>query len=107
MEYAFVCGGSAGELCLSCAAPIVIETSVMNKTCDPVSIRVQGFDPEFRVPGPPNPCPMTAQMDNYFPAQNILQHFSSLTRLMGSWGQVWPESGRSPSKTLTYILVSY
>ena len=51
MEYAFVCGGSAGELCLSCAAPIVIETSVMNKTCDPVSIRVQGFDPEFRVPG--------------------------------------------------------
>ena len=50
MEYAFVCGGSAGELCLSCAAPIVIETSVMNKTCDPVSIRVQGFDPEFRVP---------------------------------------------------------
>ena len=51
MEYAFVCGGSAGELCLSCAAPIVIETSVMNKTCDPVSIRVPGFDPEFRVPG--------------------------------------------------------
>ena len=51
MEYAFVCGGSAGELCLSCTAPIVIETSVMNKTCDPVSIRVQGFDPEFRVPG--------------------------------------------------------
>ena len=51
MEYAFVCGGSAGELCLSCAAPIVIETSVMNKTCDPVSIRVQGCDPEFRVPG--------------------------------------------------------
>ena len=50
MEYVFVCGGSAGELCLSCAAPIVIETSVMNKTCDPVSIRVQGFDPEFRVP---------------------------------------------------------
>ena len=36
---------------LSCAAPIVIETSVMNKTCYPVSIRVQGFDPEFRVPG--------------------------------------------------------
>ena len=32
---------SAGELCLSCAAPIVIETSVMNKPCDPVSIRVQ------------------------------------------------------------------
>ena len=51
MEYAFVCGGSAGELCLSCAAPIVIETRVMNKTCDPVSIRVRGFDPEFRVPG--------------------------------------------------------
>ena len=52
MEYAIVCGGgSAGELCLSCAAPIVIETSVMNKTCDPVSIRVEGFDPEFRVPG--------------------------------------------------------
>ena len=49
-NYAFVCGGSAGELCLSCAAPIVIETSVMNKTCDPVSIRVYGFDPE-RVPG--------------------------------------------------------
>ena len=45
MEYAIVCGGSAGELCLSCAAPIVIETSVMNKTCDPVSIRVQGCDP--------------------------------------------------------------
>jgi hypothetical protein len=35
------------------------------------------------------------------------QHFSSLTRLMGSWGPVWPESGRTPSKTLTYILVSY
>ena len=51
MEYAFVWGGSAGELCLSCAAPIVIETRVMNKTCDPVSIRVQGLDPEFRVPG--------------------------------------------------------
>ena len=46
-----MCGGSAGELCLSCASPIVNETSVMNKTCDPVSIRVQGFDPEFRVPG--------------------------------------------------------
>ena len=29
----------------------MIETSVMNKTCDPDSIRVQGFDPEFRVPG--------------------------------------------------------
>ena len=28
------------------------------------------------------------------------QHFSSLTRLMGSWGQVWPESGRKPTKTL-------
>ena len=39
-NYAFVCGGSAGELCLSCTAPIVIESSVMNKTCDPVSIRV-------------------------------------------------------------------
>ena len=51
MEYAFVCGGSACELCLCCAAPIVIQTSVMNKTCDPVSIRVRGFDPEFRVPG--------------------------------------------------------
>ena len=51
MEYAFVGGGIAGELCLSCAAPIVIETSVMDITCDPVSIRVQGFDPEFRVPG--------------------------------------------------------
>ena len=45
MEYAFVCGGSACELCLCCAAPIVIQTSVMNKTCDPVSIRVQGCDP--------------------------------------------------------------
>ena len=45
------CGGSACVQCLSCAAPVVIETSVMNKTCDPVSIRVQGFDPECRVPG--------------------------------------------------------
>jgi hypothetical protein len=65
--------GSAGELCLSCAAPIVIETCVMSKTCDPVSIRVQGFDPEFRVPGPKNLCPMTAQMDTYFPAQGERQ----------------------------------
>ena len=30
---------------------VVIETSVMNKTYDPDSIRVPGFDPEFRVPG--------------------------------------------------------
>ena len=37
--------------CLACAAPIVIEISVMNKTYDPDSIRVPGFDPEFRVPG--------------------------------------------------------
>ena len=51
MEYVFVCGGSACVQFLSCAAPVVIETSVMNKTCDPVSIRVQGCDPEFRVPG--------------------------------------------------------
>ena len=39
-----------------CAVPVLRgsgcdRTSVMNKTCDPVSIRVQGFDPEFRVPG--------------------------------------------------------
>ena len=38
------CGGSACVQCLSCAAPVVIDTSVMNKTCDPVSIRVQGCD---------------------------------------------------------------
>ena len=31
MEYAFVCGGSAGELCLSCTAPIVIASSVIIK----------------------------------------------------------------------------
>ena len=37
--------------CLACAAPIVIEISVMKKTYDPDSIRVPGFDPEFRVPG--------------------------------------------------------
>ncbi len=37
--------------CLACAASIVIEISVMKKTYDPDSIRVPGFDPEFRVPG--------------------------------------------------------
>jgi hypothetical protein len=28
--------------------------------------------------------------------RHILQPFSSLTRLPGSWGQVWPESGPKP-----------
>ncbi len=26
----------------------------------------------------------------------VLHHFSSLALLMGSWGQVWPESGQKP-----------
>jgi hypothetical protein len=34
----------------------------------------------------------------------VLHHFSSLTRLTGSWGQVWPESGRKPTNTLIQIL---
>jgi hypothetical protein len=37
------CGGSACTQCLSCATPVVIGTSSMNETCDPVSIRGPGF----------------------------------------------------------------
>ncbi len=33
----------------------------------------------------------------------VLQQFSSLTRLKGSWGQVCPESGRKPTKTNLYF----
>ncbi len=34
----------------------------------------------------------------------VLNHFSSLTCLKGSWGQVWPEHGPKPNpKTETQI----
>jgi hypothetical protein len=36
----------------------------------------------------------------------VLHHSSCLTRLKGSWGQVWPESGPKPTQTQIYILVS-
>ncbi len=36
----------------------------------------------------------------------VLHHLASLTRLKGSWGQVWPANGPKPTKTAFYILVS-
>ena len=51
MEYAFVCGGSAGELCLSCAAPIALALGLSRV---PDVTRQAGFEPGS---GPNRPKP--------------------------------------------------
>ena len=37
--------------------------------------------------------------------RRVLHHFSSLTRLKGSWGQLWPKTGPKQQNTKTKIII--
>ncbi len=43
---------------------------------------------------------VTLEFISWVDVRGVLQRVLSRTRLEGSWGQVWPESGPKPTKTL-------